>query len=96
MEWLKENGIRQIFTSTYDSQTNGVAERWINLIKTKATALLASKYMHTSFGVMQLFGWLDVTTRKFWDRNPEKIFPSSDKFFLFELREITNWKNGDA
>ena len=43
MEWLKEKGISQTFTSTYDSQANGVAERWINLIKTKATALLASK-----------------------------------------------------
>ena len=43
MEWLKEQGIRQTFTSTYDSQANGVAERWINLIKTKATVLLASK-----------------------------------------------------
>ena len=30
MEWLKEKGIRQTFTSTYDSQANGVAERWIN------------------------------------------------------------------
>ena len=43
MEWLKEKGIRQTFTSTYDSQANGVAERWINLIKTKSTALLASR-----------------------------------------------------
>ena len=49
MEWLRDQGIRQTFTSTYDSQVNGVAERWINLIKTKATVLLASKYMHTSF-----------------------------------------------
>ena len=40
MEWLKEQGIRQTFTSAYDSQANGVAERWINLIKTKATVLL--------------------------------------------------------
>ena len=49
MEWLKEQGIRQTFTSTYDSQANGLAERWSNLIKTKATVLLASKCMHTSF-----------------------------------------------
>ena len=27
MEWLKEKGIRQTFTSTYDSQANGVAEK---------------------------------------------------------------------
>ena len=48
MEWLKEKGIRQTFTSAYDSQANGVAERWINLIKTKSTALLASRYLpHT-------------------------------------------------
>ena len=46
MEWLKE--IRQTFTSTYDSQANGVAEWWINLIKTKAMVLLASKVHHTS------------------------------------------------
>ena len=49
MEWLKEKGICQTFTSTYDSQANGVAERWINLIKTKPTALLASKYLPTAF-----------------------------------------------
>ena len=49
MEWLKEKGIRQTFTSTYDSQANGVAERWINLTKTKSTALLASRYLPTPF-----------------------------------------------
>ena len=49
MEWLKEKRIRQTFTSGYDSQANGVAERWINLIMTKSTALLASKYMPTPF-----------------------------------------------
>ena len=49
VEWLKEKGIRQTFTSTYDSQANGVAERKINLIKTKSTALLASRYLPIPF-----------------------------------------------
>ena len=49
MEWLKEKGIRQTFTSTYDSQANGVAERWLNLVKTKTTTLLASRHLPTAF-----------------------------------------------
>ena len=37
MEWLKQNNIKQTFTSGYDPAANGVAERWIDLVKIKAT-----------------------------------------------------------
>ena len=75
MEWLKEQGIRQTFTSTYDSQANGVAERWINLIKTKATVLLASKYMHTSFWCYAVAWVAKCYNQKVLGQKPRKNLP---------------------
>ena len=48
MEWLMHHNIKQTFTSTGDPSANGVAERWIDLVKVKATALLASRYLPTT------------------------------------------------
>ena len=39
MEWLKDQDIKQTFASTYDSRANGVAERCIDLVQTKAIVL---------------------------------------------------------
>ena len=33
MEWLKCHNIKQTFTSAYDPSANGVAERWVDLVK---------------------------------------------------------------
>ena len=49
MEWLKQHNIRQTFTSGYDPAANGVAERWIDLVKIKATVLLAANHLSTSY-----------------------------------------------
>ena len=37
MEWLMRHNIKQTFTSTGDPSANGVAKRWIDLVKVKAT-----------------------------------------------------------
>ena len=75
MEWLKDHGIRQTFTSAHDSQANGVAERWINLIKTKATVLLASKYMHTSFWCYAVAWVARCYNQKVLGQKPRKNLP---------------------
>ena len=90
MEWLKEQGIRQTFTSTYDSQANGVAERWSNLIKIQATVLLASKHMHTSFWCYAV-AWI-ATIRRFWVKNHARTFQSLDNFRLLLVRTKRNHK----
>ena len=48
MEWLMHHNIKQTFTSTGDPSASGVAERWIDLVKVKATVLLASRYLPTT------------------------------------------------
>ena len=48
MEWLMHHNIKQTLTSTGDPSANGVAERWIDLGKVKATVLVASRYSPTT------------------------------------------------
>ena len=40
-EYLSQQGVRQTVNSGYDPQANGLAERWIGIVKVRATALLA-------------------------------------------------------
>ena len=86
MEWLKEQGIRQTFTSSYDSQANGVAERWINLIKTKATVLLASKYMHTSFWCYAVAWVAKCYSQKVLGQKPRKNLPEFGQLLLVRTK----------
>ena len=86
MEWLKDQGIRQTFTSTYDSQANGVAERWINLIKTKATVLLASKYMHTSFWCYAVAWVARCYNQKVLGQKPRKNLPEFGQLLLVRTK----------
>ena len=39
--YLAQQGVRQTVNSGYDPQANGLAERWIGIVKVRATALLA-------------------------------------------------------
>ena len=39
--YLSQQGVRQTVNSGHDPQGNGLAERWIGIIKVRATALLA-------------------------------------------------------
>ena len=86
MEWLKEQGIRQTFTSTYDSHANGVAERWTNLIKTKATVLLASKYMHTSFWCYAVAWVAKCYNQKVLGQKPRKNLPEFGQLLLVRTK----------
>ena len=86
MEWLKEHGIRQTFTSAYDSQANGVAERWINLIKTKAGVLLASKYMHTSFWCYAVAWVAKCYNQKVLGQKPRKNLPEFGQLLLVRTK----------
>ena len=85
MEWLKEKGIRQTFTSTYDSQANGVAERWINLIKTKSTALLASRYMPTPFWCYAVAWVTRCYNIKVLGQKPRKNLPEFGQLLLVRV-----------
>ena len=85
MEWLKEKGIRQTFTSTYDSQANGVAERWINLIKTKSTALLASRYLPTPFWCYALAWVTRCYNNKVLGQKPRKNLPEFGQLLLVRV-----------
>ena len=86
MEWLKEKGIRQTFTSAYDSQTNGVAERWINLIKTKATVLLASKFLHTSFWCYAVAWVARCYNQEVLGQEPRKNLPDFGQLLLVPVK----------
>ena len=85
MEWLKEKGIRQTFTSTYDSQANGVAERWINLIKTKSTALLASRYLPTPFWCYAVAWVTRCYNIKVLGQKPRKNLPEFGQLLLVRV-----------
>ena len=39
--YLSQQGVRQTMKSGYDPDGNGLAERWVGIIKVRATALLA-------------------------------------------------------
>ena len=86
MEWLKEQGIRQTFASTYASQANGVAERWINLIKTKAAVLLASKFMHTPFWCYAVAWVARCYTQKVLGQKPRKNLPEFGQPVLVRVK----------
>ena len=92
MEWLKEKGIRQTFTSTYDSQANGVAERWINLIKQSQQLRWHHDISQHHFGVMQWHGSLAVITTKFLDRNLARISLNLDNCSWSGLIARINFK----
>ena len=84
---------RQTFTSTYDSRANGVAERWISLIKTKATALLASKYMPTAFWCYAVAWVARCYDQRVLVQKPHKNLPEVGQLLLVRVIEITNFKN---
>ena len=39
--YLQQQGVRQTMNSGYDPAGNGLAERWVGIVKVRATALLA-------------------------------------------------------
>ena len=54
---LSQQGVRQTVNSSYDPQGSGLAERWIGIIKVRATALLADVRLPRTTGRMLVVGW---------------------------------------
>ena len=94
MEWLKEQGIKQTFTSAYDSQANGVAERWINLVKTKATVLLASRYLHTAFWCYAVTWVARCYNEKVLGQKPRKNLPQFGQLLLVRTKRDNKLQDG--
>ena len=82
MEWLMQHNIKQTFTSTGDPSSNRVAERWIDLIKVKATVLLASRYLPTTFWCYAV-PWVAYTyNQKTLGQAPKKSIPEFGQLIL--------------
>ena len=82
MEWLMHHNIKQTFTSTSDPSSNGVAERWIDLVKVKATVLLASRYLPTTFWCYAV-PWVAYTyNQKTLGQTPKKSIPEFGQLIL--------------
>ena len=46
---VKLHNVKQTFTSGYDPSQHGVAERWVDRVKIKATVLLAAHHLSTAY-----------------------------------------------
>ena len=86
MEWLMQHNIKQTFTSTGDPSSNGVAERWIDLVKVKATVLLASRYLPTTFWCYAV-PWVAYTyNQKTLGQTPKKSIPEFGQLILVRTK----------
>ena len=63
-----------------------VAERWINLIKTKATVLVASKFMHTSFWCYAVAWVARCYNQKVLGQKPRKSLPEFGQLLLVRTK----------
>ena len=86
MEWLMHHNIKQTFTSTGDPSSNGVAERWVDLVKVKATVLLASRYLPTAFWCYAV-PWVAYTyNQKTLGQTPKKSIPEFGQLILVRAK----------
>ena len=78
--------IKQTFTSTGDPSSNGVAERWIDLVKVKAMVLLASRYLPTTFWCYAV-PWVAYTyNQKTLGQTPKKSIPEFGQLILVRAK----------
>ena len=86
MEWLMQHNIKQTFTSTGDPSSNGAAERWIDLVKVKATVLLASRYLPTAFWCYAV-PWVAYTyNQKTLGQVPKTSIPEFGQLILIRTK----------
>ena len=86
MEWLMHHNIKQTFTSTNDPSSNGVAEGWIDLVKIKATVLLASRYLPTTLWCYAV-PWVAYTyNQKTLGQAPKKSIPEFGQLILVRAK----------
>ena len=75
MEWLMQHNIKQTLTSTGDPSANGAAERWIDLIKVKATVLFASRNLPTTLWCCAVPWVAYAYNQKTLGQTPKKAIP---------------------
>ena len=93
MEWLMHHNIKQTFTSTGDPSSNGVAERWIDLVKVKATVLLASRYLPTTFWCYAV-PWVAYTyNQKTLGQTPKKSIPEFGQLILVRAKRDNKFQD---
>ena len=93
MEWLMHHNIKQTFTSTGDPSANGVAERWIDLVKVKATVLLASRYLPTTLWCYAV-PWVAYTyNQKTLGQTPKKTIPEFGQLILLRTKRENKFQD---
>ena len=85
------HNIKQTFTSIGDPSANGAAERWIDLIKVKATVLLRVSFQQPS-GVMLFVGSHTSIIRRPWVRSPRSLSQILDSCCCYAQKEIINFR----
>ena len=93
MEWLMHHNVKQTFTSTGDPSANGVAERWIDLVKVKATVLLASRYLLTTLWSYAV-PWVAYTyNQKTLGQVPKKNIPEFGQLLLLRTKRDNTFQD---
>ena len=93
MEWLMHHNIKQTFTSTGDPSANGVAERWIDLVKVKATVLLASRYLPMTLWCYAV-PWVAYTyNQKTLGQTPKKAIPEFGQLLLLRTKHENKFQD---
>ena len=88
------HNIKQTFTSTGDPFANGVAERWIDLAKVKATVLLASRYLPTTLWCY-IVPWVAYTyNQKTLGQTPKKSIPEFEQLLLLRTKRENKFQDG--
>ena len=87
------HNIKQTFTSTGDPSANGVAERWIDLVKVKATVLLASRYLPTTLWCYAV-PWVAYTyNQKTLGQIPKKTIPEFGQLVLLRTKRANKFQD---
>ena len=80
------HNIKQTFTSTGDPSANGVAERWVDLVKVKATMSLTSRYLPTVFWCF-VVPWVAYTyNQKTLGQTPKKSVSEFSQLLLLKTK----------
>ena len=93
MEWLMRHNIKQTFTSTGDPSAKGAAERWIDLVKVKATVLLASCYLPTTLWCYAVPLVTYAYNQKTLGQTPKKSIPEFCQLLLLRTKRENKFQH---
>ena len=87
---LKAHGIRQTTNSGYDPAANGIAERWVGIVKVRATTLLAEHRLPPDYWACAC-RWVaktQATKNKTTKKQKRKNIPKKDLFAFWQTTPI--------